>query len=70
MASDFSTGRPYAVDLHTPDFVALAASMGMPGTMVRSTDAFARALETALAADGPYLIEVDLNSLEPIRLFG
>jgi acetolactate synthase I/II/III large subunit len=65
-----STGRPYAVDLHTPDFVALAASMGMPGTMVRSTDAFARALETALAADGPYLIEVDLNSLEPIRLFG
>ncbi|CAB3785599.1 putative 2-ketoarginine decarboxylase AruI [Paraburkholderia caffeinitolerans] len=65
-----TTGRPYAVDLHTPDFVALAAAMGMPGTLVRSADAFAHALESALAVDGPYLIEVDLASLEPIRLFG
>ncbi|WP_179402347.1 thiamine pyrophosphate-binding protein [Burkholderia guangdongensis] len=65
-----TTGRPYAVDLHTPDFVALAAAMGMPGTRVRSADAFADAFEAALAADGPYLIEVDLDSLAPIRMFG
>ena len=65
-----TTGRPYAVDLHTPDFVALAGAMGMPGTRVRSVDAFARAFEAALAVDGPYLIEVDLQSLEPIRMFG
>ncbi|GAB3630528.1 thiamine pyrophosphate-binding protein [Pandoraea terrae] len=65
-----TTGRPYAVDLHTPDFVAVAGAMGMPGCLVRSTEAFAQALETALATDGPYLIEIDLNSLAPIRMFG
>lgn len=65
-----TTGRPYAVELPSPDFVALAASMGMPGTRVRSADGFADALDTALATDGPALIEVDLDSLAPIRMFG
>lgn len=65
-----TTGRPYAVELPAPDFVALAASMGMPGTRVRSADGFADALDTALATDGPTLIEIDLDSLAPIRMFG
>ena len=64
-----STGREYAVELHTPDFVALARAMGMPGELVASCEGFESALETALSVDGPYLIEVDLNSLSPIRMF-
>lgn len=65
-----STGRAFAVDLHTPDFVALAHAMGMAGQKVASCETFEQALCTALDCRGPYLIEVDLNSLAPIRLFG
>jgi len=65
-----ATGHAYAVDLHTPDFVALAAAMGMPGAKVTTADDFAPALRTALAIDGPYLIEIDLKALEPIKMLG
>src|SRR5690625_792563 len=65
-----STGREYAVDLHTPDFVALARAMGMPGEQVQSAAGFEAVLKRALATAGPYLIEVDLRALEPIRMFG
>lgn len=65
-----STGRPYAVDLHTPDFVALAAAMGLPGARVTSCAGFTETLRAALAATGPYLIEIDLHALAPIRMFG
>lgn len=64
------TGREFAVDLHTPDFVALAAAMGMPGRKAASCDDFEHALQAALDTEGPYLIEVDLTQLEPIRMFG
>lgn len=64
-----STGREYAVDLHTPDFVALASAMGMPGEKVASSAAFAQALQAGLDCPGPYLIEIDLDSLAPINMF-
>ncbi|MAC35783.1 MAG: acetolactate synthase [Haliea sp.] len=65
-----STGRECAVDLHTPDFVALAAAMDMPGRKVGSCEDFEVALHEGLACTGPYLIEIDLRELEPIRMFG
>lgn len=65
-----STGRECAVDLHTPDFVALAAAMGMPGQRVGSCDAFEQALAAAIDCEGPYLIEIDLTQLAPIQMFG
>lgn len=65
-----TTGREYGVDLHTPDFVALAGAMGMPGERVCSCDEFDRALQSALQTPGPYLLEVDLEQLAPIRMFG
>jgi acetolactate synthase-1/2/3 large subunit len=64
------TQRPYAVDLHTPDFVALARSFGAAALTASSADEFANALQTALAHDGPCLIEIDLKKLAPIRMFG
>lgn len=64
-----STGREYAVDLHTPDFIALAKAMGMPGERVESVAGFEQAFQHAIGAKGPFLIEIDLTKLEPIRMF-
>ena len=58
-------GRVVATDLVNPDFVALAESCGVKAARVRTTAEFGPALATALAADGPRLIEV-VTSLEDI----
>jgi acetolactate synthase-1/2/3 large subunit len=50
----FEIGRP---DL---DWVCLAKAMGVPGTRVRSLEAFAKALREGFASEGPTLIEVGL----------
>lgn len=46
-------------DLSQPslDWVALAQGQGVPGTKATTSEEFTAALETALACDGPYLIE-------------
>lgn len=46
-------------DIEDPllDWVALAAGHGVPGMRVDSEEAFAKALETAAATKGPFLIE-------------
>jgi acetolactate synthase I/II/III large subunit len=50
------------LDLGRPDldFVALARSMGVPGTRVDTMDDFNRAVAHGLATAGPYLVEVML----------
>jgi acetolactate synthase I/II/III large subunit len=50
------------LDLGRPDldFVALARSMGVPGTRVDSVEDFNRAVGHGLATPGPYLVEVML----------
>jgi acetolactate synthase-1/2/3 large subunit len=58
-------GRTVATDLVNPDFVALAAASGVPATRVAATAEFGAALEAALAADGPRLIEL-ATSVEDI----
>ena len=49
-------------DLNKPalDWVALAKGQGVPGTKATTSEEFAKALESALACDGPYLIEAEL----------
>ena len=58
-------GRTYATDLINPDFVMLAAAAGIPGIRVATTADFSAALSTALAANGPRLIEL-VTSVEDI----
>lgn len=57
--------RPAAVDLWTPDFAALAASMDMPFWHVGPPGSFGASLREALAVDGPTMIEVDVAAVEP-----
>ena len=59
-------GRTFAVDLKTPDFPALARSMGAAAHAVGSVDQFATAFNAALAERGPVLLDIDLNALHPL----
>ncbi len=62
-------GRTIATDLVNPDFVALSEASGVPATRVLATAEFAAALNGALAADGPRLIELvtSVNDIAPGR---
>jgi benzoylformate decarboxylase len=44
------------------DFVALAASMGVPGTRLDHADDIAGAVRAALEASGPSLLEIPISS--------
>ncbi|QXJ25162.1 thiamine pyrophosphate-binding protein [Actinomadura graeca] len=55
------------VDLHTPDFVALAEAMGVPGERVSGAAAFDEAFARSAAGTGPSLIEIDLTALAPMK---
>lgn len=61
-------GRRIAVDLHTPDFVKLAEAYGIPSERVRSTKEFRPAIDRALAAGGPALIDVDELAIGPMAV--
>jgi acetolactate synthase-1/2/3 large subunit len=58
-------GRRYYADLHTPDFGLLAAALGLPHQRVSRIAEFERALDHALAASGPQLVEVDMAAIGP-----
>ena len=51
-------GRHIGVDLHTPDFVKLAEACGVRGERVMTTGELGQALERALAADAPVLLDI------------
>ena len=53
--------RTVATDIVNPDFAALARAYGALGLTVTGTDAFAGALEAALAADTPALLHLLLD---------
>lgn len=62
-----SYGERYiAVDLHNPDFVALAHSFGMTGIRAETPDALRAAMREAFAAPGPALIEVPVGEMPSI----
>lgn len=45
------------LDIPGLDFVALAASMGVPATRATTAEEFTAQLEAAIAVDGPALVE-------------
>jgi acetolactate synthase-1/2/3 large subunit len=52
-------------ELRTPDFAGLCASFGLPHRRVDRVEDFAAALDAALAALGPQLIELDMVAIGP-----
>ena len=61
-------GRINETELGKVDFVKMADSMGVPGQRAVNPDAFERALDDALAAAGPYLIDVDMEGFAPMAM--
>ncbi len=59
-------GRMLGVDLNTPDFAAVAQAMGVAAEQVRGVDGFRSAFDRALAAPGPYLLDIDVSALHPL----
>ena len=62
-------GRNFGVDLHTPDFVQVAEAMGVKSQRVSSVEAFESAFAAAMADEGPWLLDIDVTRLSPMRLF-
>lgn len=58
-------GRHHYSVLNTPDFAAHCASIGMPHRKISDIADFAAALDGALAADGPQVIEIDMLAIGP-----
>jgi acetolactate synthase-1/2/3 large subunit len=63
-------GRNFGVDLTTPDFPALAKSMGVQATRVASPAEFEAAFRAAIASGRPTLLDIDLLALTPLSLTG
>lgn len=62
--AQYDSRRHYSA-LHVPDFEGFCASVGMPHRKVTSVDAFGAALDAAMDAEGPQLIEVDMCAIGP-----
>lgn len=62
---DQHAGRRSGVDLHTPDFVRLAASLDLPHALVNAAESFPETFDKALGHRGPFVVEVDVTALEP-----
>lgn len=63
-------GRNTGVNLATPDFARVAEAIGLKGISVSGTAEFKAAFAEAIAADGPVLLDIDMSSLAPMRMFG
>lgn len=60
--------RPYAVEFGNPDFLAYAASFGIPGFRPERADDLLPTLRRALDVRGPSLVEVPIDYAENVRL--
>ena len=63
-------GRNFGVDLTTPDFPALAMSMGLQAARVSDPAEFESRFREAIASGRPTLLDIDLMALSPLRLPG
>jgi acetolactate synthase-1/2/3 large subunit len=63
-------GRNFGVELTTPDFPALAASMGVRAARVADPAEFESAFREAIESGRPALIDIDLLALSPLHLYG
>jgi acetolactate synthase I/II/III large subunit len=60
-------GRTTGVDLTTPDFPALATSMGVQAARVSDPAEFELRFRDAIASERPALLDIDLQALSPLR---
>lgn len=56
-------GRRCYVDLHTPDYAQLCASLKLGHTRVSNLSDLGAGLDRAIAADGPFILEIDMLSI-------
>ncbi len=63
-------GRNFGVDLTTPDFPALAKSMGVQAARVANPAEFESRFREAIASGRPALLDVDMTALSPLSLPG
>lgn len=56
-------GRRHYVDLHTPDYAQLAASLNLPHVRVSDLGRVRDELQRAVAHEGPYMVEIDMLSV-------
>ena len=61
-------GRINETDLGKVAFAQMAQSMGVPAQRVASVAEFEAALDTAMATEGPYLIDVDMEHFAPMEI--
>ncbi|MFG2789656.1 thiamine pyrophosphate-binding protein [Streptomyces sp. NPDC048419] len=59
--------RRSGVDLFTPDFAQLAAACGLSYARIADAADAAAVIATAVASEGPTLVEVDLAALGPMK---
>jgi len=65
---DTRFGRVNETDIGKMNFAMLAESLGVPGERVKSPEEFALAIDRAMAASGPYLIDVDMEHFKPMEI--
>jgi acetolactate synthase-1/2/3 large subunit len=58
-------GRRAYADIMTPDFALICRAVGLPHLRVARVEAFGPALDHALTARGPVMIEVDMTAIGP-----
>jgi acetolactate synthase I/II/III large subunit len=59
------SGRRIYADILTPDFSLVCQSVGLPHERVNKIEDFDGALDRAIAAAGPRLIEIDMTAIGP-----
>ncbi|MHB8457642.1 MAG: thiamine pyrophosphate-dependent enzyme, partial [Acidimicrobiales bacterium] len=64
---DKQYGRRIGVDLGRPDFCGLAGALGVQAERVETPRSFGAAVRKALEEQRPYLVEVDLDAIGPMR---
>jgi acetolactate synthase-1/2/3 large subunit len=61
-------GRRTGVDLATPDFVGLAHALGVSAARVDKSDGFDEVFVEALRSGTPWLLDIDLTSMVPMKI--
>jgi acetolactate synthase-1/2/3 large subunit len=65
---DQRLGRINETELGKVDFAKMAESMGVPGRRVETVEEFEVALAEGMAAQGPYLIDIDMEHFAPMEV--
>lgn len=68
--NNYFNGRQYFNELHTPDYKLLGESMGVKSWKVGSAAEFNRAIQEAVAIEGPTIIELNMHSIGPLNFAG